>query len=185
MKYANKKTPARSSEYVLSEDEKDVQATINARDCLLGLRPRRSHLDTRRPHDHLSCDSERRGKEGLRRLREFSRHNILRYFDKIGLKSFNLQTYKEELIGFSGEKVRPNGYVTLHLTLGARPRTRTIKMDFLVVDYPSTYNVILRRPTLNKIRAIIFTAYFITPKSETRREMKLETLPILQLHLRS
>ena len=24
MKYANKKTPARSSEYVLSEDEKDV-----------------------------------------------------------------------------------------------------------------------------------------------------------------
>ena len=33
------------------------------------------------------------------------------------------------------------------------------KVDLLVVNCPSTYNVILRRPTLNKIRAIISMVY--------------------------
>ena len=33
-----------------------------------------------------------------------------------------------------------------------------VKVDFLVVDCPSAYNVILGRPTLNKIGAIIFMA---------------------------
>ena len=80
-------------------------------------------------------------------------------FSKLGLKNSNLQSYKKELIGFSGEKVYLNGYVTLHLTLGTRPRTRIVKVDFLVVDSPSAYNVILERPTLNKIRVIISTAY--------------------------
>ena len=44
--------------------------------------------------------------------------------------------YNKELIGFFGEKVQTDEYVTLHLTLGTRPRTRTDKVDFLVVDYP-------------------------------------------------
>lgn len=78
-------------------------------------------------------------------------------FDNLGLKNFDLQTYKEELIGFSGKKVHPDRYVTLHLTLGTRPQTWTVKVDFLVVDHPSAYNVILGRPTLNKIGAIIST----------------------------
>ena len=78
-------------------------------------------------------------------------------FDKLGLKNTDLQMHKEELVGFSGEKVHPKEFVTLHLTLGTRPKTRTVKVDFLVVDGPSAYNVILRRPTLNKIGAVIST----------------------------
>ena len=57
-------------------------------------------------------------------------------FDKFGLKNSNLQTYKEELIDFSGEKVHPDRFVILHLILGTRPWTRTVKVDFLVVNYP-------------------------------------------------
>ena len=64
-------------------------------------------------------------------------------FDKLRLKNFDLQCYKEKLIGFASEKVHPDRYVMLHLTLGTRPQTLTIKVDFLVVDYPSTYNVSL------------------------------------------
>ena len=75
-------------------------------------------------------------------------------FNKLRLKNSNLQSYKEEFVGFSGEKVYPNGFITLHVTLGNRPTTRTVKVDFLVVDCPSAYNVILGRPTLNKIRVI-------------------------------
>ena len=78
--------------------------------------------------------------------------------------------HKEELVGFSGEKVHPEGFVTLHLTLGTQPKTRTIKVDFLVVNYPSAYNVILGRPTLNKIGAVIsmasLTMKFFTDNGE-------------------
>ena len=66
--------------------------------------------------------------------------------------------HKEELVRFLGEKVHPEGFVTLHLTLGTRPKTRTVKVDFLVVDCPSAYKVIPRRPTLNKIGTVISTA---------------------------
>ena len=45
-------------------------------------------------------------------------------FDKLGLNNANLQMHKEELIGFSREKVHPQGFVTLHLTLGSRPKPR-------------------------------------------------------------
>ena len=38
-------------------------------------------------------------------------------FDRLGLKNTNLQMYKEQLIGFSGEQVHPGRFVTLHLTL--------------------------------------------------------------------
>ena len=39
-------------------------------------------------------------------------------FDKLGLKNSDLQSYKEELVEFSGEKVYPNEFITLHVTLG-------------------------------------------------------------------
>ena len=80
-------------------------------------------------------------------------------FNKLGLKNSDLQTYKEELIDFSKEKVYLDGYVTLHLTQGTRPKTQIVKVDFLVVDCSSAYNANLGRPTLNKIKAIISTTY--------------------------
>ena len=69
-----------------------------------------------------------------------------------------LLSYGEELIEFSGVKVHPDGYVTLCLTLGSKPFTRIIKMDFLVIDCPSAYNIIFGRPTLNKLGAIVSLA---------------------------
>ena len=91
-------------------------------------------------------------------------------FDKLKLKNFDLHTYKEELISFSKEKVYLERYITLQLNLGTRLKTRPIKIEFLVVDCPSTYNVILRRSTLNKIGAIISTTClmmkFFTNKGE-------------------
>ena len=44
-------------------------------------------------------------------------------FDKLRLKNTDLQTHKEELFGFLGEKVHLEGFITLHLTLGTRPKT--------------------------------------------------------------
>ena len=80
-------------------------------------------------------------------------------FDKLGLKNFDLQIYKGVLIELSEEKVHSDRYVTLHLMVGTQPWTWTFKVDFLVVDCLSAYNMILGRLTLNKIKAIIFTTY--------------------------
>ena len=88
-----------------------------------------------------------------------SADNIFRdAFDKLRLKNADLQSYKEELVRFSRENVYPDGFITLHVTLDSQPKTRTIKVDFLVINYPSAYNIILGRPTLNKIRAIVSIA---------------------------
>ena len=62
-------------------------------------------------------------------------------FNKLRLKNSDLQSYKEELVEFSGEKVYLDGFITLHVTLGSRPKTRTIKVNFLVINSLSAYNV--------------------------------------------
>jgi hypothetical protein len=49
--------------------------------------------------------------------------------------------------------------VTLLVTARTSPRQATIMTDFLIVDRPSAYNAIIKRPTLNKLRAITSTQH--------------------------
>ena len=49
--------------------------------------------------------------------------------------------------------------MTLTVTVGAYPIQLTRQLDFLVVDCPSSYNVIIGRPTLNKWKAATSTYY--------------------------
>ena len=46
------------------------------------------------------------------------------------------------------------------MRVGDKDNARTVDVTFLVVDYPMTYNVILGRPTLSAIKAII-TPYLL------------------------
>ena len=47
--------------------------------------------------------------------------------------------------------------MTLTVTVGMYPKQLTRQLDFLVVDCPSSYNVIIGRPTLNKWKSAIST----------------------------
>ena len=58
------------------------------------------------------------------------------------------------LRGFSGEKVLPLGSIQLVLTLGGPPCQATTIAKFLIVDAPSSYNMLLGRPSRNAIKAI-------------------------------
>ena len=51
----------------------------------------------------------------------------------------------------------PRGIVTLTVTVGTQSRQLTRQLDFLVVDCPSSYNVIIERPTLNRWKAVTST----------------------------
>ena len=75
-------------------------------------------------------------------------------FDKMDIGREKLDPVNTHLRGFSGEKVLPLGLIQLVLTLGEPPCQATTTARFLIVDAPSTYNMLLGRPSLNAIKAI-------------------------------
>ena len=75
-------------------------------------------------------------------------------FDKMGIGREKLDPVNMHMRGFSGEKVLPLGSIQLMLTLGEPPCQATTTTRFLIVDAPSTYNMLLGRPSLNAIKAI-------------------------------
>ena len=64
-----------------------------------------------------------------------------------------LHPFDSPLVSFSGDRVHPKGIVTLTVIVGAYPKQLTRQLDFLVVNCPFSYNVIIRRPTLNHWKA--------------------------------
>jgi len=65
--------------------------------------------------------------------------------------------YNEPIYGFSGEKVSTRGYIDLHTVFRDRAQTKTIPIRFLIVDAPTSYNVLLGDPSLNTLGAVVST----------------------------
>ncbi|XP_064995317.1 uncharacterized protein LOC135631507 [Musa acuminata AAA Group] len=114
-------------------------------------------------HDDALVVSARIANAHVRRIMvdTGSSADILYYdaFQKLGLSRDNMKPISSALTGFTGDSISPLGVVTLPLTVGNLPRSKTIMTSFLVIDLPAAYNAILGWPTLNKIRAIISTYY--------------------------
>ena len=66
----------------------------------------------------------------------------------------------------------PLGSIQLVLTLGDPPCQATTTVRFLIVDAPSSYNILLDRPSLNAIRAIP-SAYHIIIKFPTANGVEM------------
>ena len=62
-------------------------------------------------------------------------------------------------MSFAGDKVIPKGVVKLTIIASTYPAQVSKEIDFLVVNCPSTYNVILGRPMLNKLKVATSTYY--------------------------
>ena len=54
-----------------------------------------------------------------------------------------LRPFNSPLVSFSGDRIYPKGIVTLSITAGTHSVQVTVQVDFLIVDCPSSYNVIL------------------------------------------
>ncbi|XP_050241357.1 uncharacterized protein LOC126690287 [Quercus robur] len=78
-------------------------------------------------------------------------------FQQLRLDPKRLRPFDSPLVSFSGDRVYPRGIVMLTVTVGTYPVQLTKQVDFLVVYYPSSYNVIIGRPTLNKWKATTST----------------------------
>ncbi|XP_071916252.1 uncharacterized protein [Coffea arabica] len=88
-------------------------------------------------------------------------------FKELQLEDKQLIPVRTPLIGFAGSPVRPEGMITLMVTVGESPKCRTVPVNFAVVKESSSYNMILGRPTLNALRAVCSTLHlsmkFSTP----------------------
>ncbi|XP_022843352.1 uncharacterized protein LOC111366903 [Olea europaea var. sylvestris] len=80
--------------------------------------------------------------------------------------NFELKVVKTPRQGFGGGVIIPEGIVELPLTLGTGSTQVTEITPFQVVNTPMAYNIILGRPLLNKIQAIVST-FHLTMKFST------------------
>ncbi|XP_052197197.1 uncharacterized protein LOC127804377 [Diospyros lotus] len=79
------------------------------------------------------------------------------YFDQMGLGPEQLSSSPEPLYGFTGDAVVPIGRVKLPFTVGSPGREATAMEEFLIIDCPSAYNVVLGRPVMNELDMVAST----------------------------
>ena len=91
-------------------------------------------------------------------------------FQQLKLDPRRLCLFDSLLVSFRGDRVYPKGIVTLTITVGTHPRQLTRQLDCLVVDCPSSYNVIIERPTLNHWKAAMST-YCLKVKFPTENDV--------------
>ena len=75
--------------------------------------------------------------------------------ERMGLSSKDLEPCNQTIYGFSGEGMTPSGMIKLPITAGTSPLSRTVLASFIVVDCPSAYNVVMGRPILVDLRAVV------------------------------
>ncbi|XP_075640257.1 uncharacterized protein LOC142612005 [Castanea sativa] len=80
-------------------------------------------------------------------------------FQQLKLDPGRLRPFDSPIFSLNGDRVYPKGMVMLKVTVGTYTKQLTHQLDFLVVDCPSSYNVIIGRPTLNRWKAATFTYY--------------------------
>ncbi|RDX65933.1 Retrovirus-related Pol polyprotein from transposon 17.6, partial [Mucuna pruriens] len=79
--------------------------------------------------------------------------------ERMQLKDEFMQPCYGNLYGFAGECVPILGTVELETCLGERPVARTLPILYIVVDAPASYNIIVGRPALNRLGAIVSTRH--------------------------
>ncbi|RRT63174.1 hypothetical protein B296_00006243 [Ensete ventricosum] len=82
-------------------------------------------------------------------------------FQKLRLTDKDLVILTSTLTGFTGDFVSPLGATTIPITFGGEPRLKTLMVSFMVVKLSSSYNTIIGRPTLNRLKAVISTYHWL------------------------
>ena len=80
-------------------------------------------------------------------------------FNKLRLSPDLLRPHTGCLYGFADNPVEVRGYLELRTTFTDGTASRTESIRYLVVNANSTYNILLGRPALNKLRAVPSTRH--------------------------
>lgn len=87
--------------------------------------------------------------------------NILYWyvFEKICISHNLIQPHEKPMIGFLGDCVHTRGKVDMLTTFGSNKFSQSLMVPYELVDADTSYNVLLKRPFLNIIGAIISTMH--------------------------
>ncbi|XP_072074056.1 uncharacterized protein [Arachis hypogaea] len=91
-------------------------------------------------------------------------------FTKMKLSEKLIQPSSGELIGFSRKRVPIMGHIWLTTTMEEIPMSKSINIQYLIVDCYSPDNIIIRRPALNIFKAVVSTLHLCVkfPVQENR-----------------
>ena len=78
-------------------------------------------------------------------------------FDQLGISRDRLLPVATPLVGFNGSSTQPLGMIELPVLMGTHPQQASMITNFVMVEAPLAYNVILGRPTLNQVRVVVST----------------------------
>ena len=67
----------------------------------------------------------------------------------------DFEPYEGVLVGFSGDSVQVRGYVDARTTFGDGSEIKTISIRYMVVNTPSSYNILLGRPAINMLGEVV------------------------------
>ena len=77
------------------------------------------------------------------------------------LNKKRIRPFTSPLVSFIGDRIVPRGIVTL-IVIASTYLAQVIKeIDFLIVDYPSTYDIILGKPTFNTVTLIVIAGTYL------------------------
>ena len=80
-------------------------------------------------------------------------------FQQMKLDKKRIKPFISPQVSFTGDRVVPRGIVTLTVIVGTYPAQVNKEINFLIIDCPLTYNIILGRPVLNRLKAVTSTYY--------------------------
>nr|POE86333.1 hypothetical protein CFP56_41216 [Quercus suber] len=80
-------------------------------------------------------------------------------FQQMKIDPKRLCPFESPLVSFSGDRVYAKGIISLSVTARTYHAQVTRNIDFLIVNCPSSYNVILGQLTLNHMKAATSTYY--------------------------
>ncbi|XP_068504565.1 uncharacterized protein [Phaseolus vulgaris] len=94
-----------------------------------------------------------------------------RTFNKLQLSRDLLRPYTGCLYGFVGDQVEVCGHLELRTTFTDGTTSRIENIRYLVVNAPSAYNILLGRPTLNRLRAVASTRHMKMKFPDLKRKV--------------
>ncbi|KAJ8435252.1 LOW QUALITY PROTEIN: hypothetical protein Cgig2_005304 [Carnegiea gigantea] len=85
----------------------------------------------------------------------FRRYHNLGLLEKAHALGRDIVPMTNPILGFGGQEVHPSATIRLPVHFGDKTRFKSLEVDFLVVDVPTAYNVIISRPTLHRVRVVV------------------------------
>ncbi|XP_016652308.1 PREDICTED: uncharacterized protein LOC107881855 [Prunus mume] len=96
-------------------------------------------------------------------------------FKGLGIADSMVNRQITPLLSFSGDLVQPVGSISLPIAFGVAPRKTMTYDQFLIVDCPTAYNVIIGRTTLTRIKAHL-SPHMLLMKFPTRNGTSSELI---------